>query len=466
MKKINILTITGSLLLISCGGGVDNPPVNNKTKIDCANNIASTATKNSIQLTIHNWITNIPMKGVVVQLDHNGKCIFSDVDGKVNFDNLTAAPHDIHVFGQDGFGWKSYYDLPVSNTTVLTLPTIKIKNPAEEVIVDAPQTEPKSYIIYSGAIEFKEANSEISFEYFSDGKHKIINESVDVASLTHDLQYQFNAKVGTSVNDELWAFEKITVNGDTRLVDASHTLPVNRTTTEKNTGDVLNSINLSIPFSVNSRKLTDLMTIESLTLPTGFNINNLSVSAILSSSVLGVSRLFRTNTTVDLFSTSQYDPAVSKTINAYLTPFAVNQTSLNLHARSGNSATWSYSGNVALSTGMAPKTFIFKPKLTTVPSLFVPIGNTIKWNTDANVVLQKNEIQILSGTGKLVKRWNIKKSGNSNSLTLPEVPAGVVPLLVDGKNYNLYLNGTYEYNSTYGDGKATETYSSSVTWKR
>jgi len=82
------------------------------------------------------------------------------------------------------------------------------------------------------------------------------------------------------------------------------------------------------------------------------------------------------------------------------------------------------------------------------------------------VIYQNTKIQILGGVGDKQKRWNIEVKGNSNRITLPILPKGLVPLLVAGDSYGLSLSGEHQYNASAEMGIVTEKYTSQTTIKR
>ncbi|MFV1983431.1 MAG: hypothetical protein ACC657_07810 [Thiohalomonadales bacterium] len=144
----NSIIIFVLLLLISCGGGIENKPLS--TLVNCINNNSSSpaVAQDSIRLEITAKVipNDVPKEGVVVQLDNNGVCVKSNSAGIVTFNAISNGEHDVHVFSPPGFQWQSIYSIQPGKIQRVRL---------SETVSKQKSVSRESYISFSSDISWQ-----------------------------------------------------------------------------------------------------------------------------------------------------------------------------------------------------------------------------------------------------------------------------------------------------------------------
>jgi len=417
-----------------------------------------TTKTSAIKLSFLDYESKSPISGVVVQIDHNGSCIISNAKGNVTFETISPGKHDIHVFTQSGYWWSNYN----VDTTSGYSSTYHI---SKSNIINSNPIDIKSYIRYKGRIQGSLNNSRIDIIKFSDIDNILGYPVVDRAPVTaYSVQYEYQEAPGTAVTNDLWFLEKAFdfTTEDLRLVDAVHIPDATINTT--NTADV-NSIDVTFRSEMNKPAESDLVTINSITLPVGFSFDGLDISGSLKKTYANSS----STQSIALYTKRLNNLTLPTTFTSYVSSsFNFNSLALNVSGVSGSNydSYWSYNSNFKFD-GITAPTVDVSPKFDSTPKIISnQNGNSIIWNNyGINIPSLNQSVSISSTDFKDRSRWYINVNGNQNKIVLPTIPKGVKPILSVGNKYDVSLNGYYEYVLNSGE-KVTEYVGNFSQWTR
>jgi len=450
MKKIFFLLV--SLLLVTCGGGNDNPVVNTDLSCSRSKSYANNPIESSvIKLEIRKYDSCTPMVGVVVQLDNSGEVLLTDKDGKIKFTNLSGL-HDIHIFGPPGYRWNSFYNVNTDSGFYQLIELYDYNDTSVGI-----KTKINSYIKFKGAIQNSNSNSFINFVYFSDIKNKYSIGSADINPVTsYDIQYEYTEAVDTNINNELWILEQSIdpITKDMHLADAfliQPILPVK--TSDLNT----NPIVTDILFSAKPKTEDLLIQFQSITIPPGLTASQLSITGTITSSI--VSNATRS---ISLYSAEQIDFTKLLSFSAYIAPFTIQDNILSFIIGAQKQISGGPSWGYFSSNTVGSKNIKIVPKVTTIPVLNSNSpGQTISW-TQPNFPVQIQTLNIFKKIGSDFVNWDFSIYENKNNITLPTIPTGVTPILTTGSEYNIRVGGWLFYKQ--GTTRVTEVYDNDGTW--
>jgi len=450
-----VITLIFTLTVVACSGTNEPiPPLvdgTNPVLENCPKNTTynTTIQPNSIQLTLvnNNKPNHTAKEGVVVQLNQQGNCIQSDVNGHVSFTNLATGTYDVHVFDPSEKNWFSYYHIPVTDTAGFQIPELNV---ARYVIY--PYTR-NSFIKYKGSLTTTPLNG-VSLLYFSDQEDGNCNSNAAGSNPMgnfgrYSMICYFSIGNNNTVMNELWFFEieydTAEVNSDSRIVNEHHLQKFStQTTTDSNIANVKDII-----FDTTlSKPKTTLMQFDSITLPTDLNLRGLYINGDITH-YLKSTGLYSTRNYITLYHKVLDNLIPNPSFNAYV-PDALNitQTTIKLDTTGGlnSGLSWKYTDHYPISsTGL-----MITPKLSSLPTL-IPNqqGNVIQWNS--NSALTKQEISISNKVSDTTEvYWNITIYDNSNSITLPTIPTDITPLFIEGKQYQIAIGGIAEYPNAKG----------------
>ncbi|MFV1984606.1 MAG: hypothetical protein ACC657_13770 [Thiohalomonadales bacterium] len=433
MNKIVLLISLSLLFSCSDDSSVETTSCTKNTSND------KNLTANSIQVLVESGELNQPLAGVTVQLDSNGLCLVTDEKGVVRFDGLNSNKHDIHVFGNPGYEWKSEYSIDSSSGKELFFSINKFNfNPGTS-------NNNYSYININGAIINSRSDSTIRFSKVSDISN--ISSFPDGAGVNsnataYDISYEYDRAEGTSITTELWAFEKNkNATGDRVLVDAVR-IPKFTTVTTKQTGSATTH---EIKFQPQQTKpqASQLLSFGSINYPVGLTFSDVSIGGYFKSTDIP-NRIHH----IWLFYRSS-NASLPKTltssdiIEAYSTPLNITNLTVQIDAQAGENGEtrWMYSTNKYL---FNTRGINITPKITNVPLIISnQKGNKISWSS-APVPLSSQFISISQIFNESVVQWNIQIHSNISQISLPQLPNSVKPMLKPGTKYNVYLSGRYQ----------------------
>ncbi len=441
--------------LVSCTDNTTTASVN------CPINSTSNPqiTDNSIQVTVISGDTSLPFEGAVVQLDNNGPCLLTDKNGFVRFDGLSFAKHDVHLFGGLEYRWVSEYYVDALSGNSLNL--YLYRNSRSQV----PETRNISYVNLGGSISNAAVDSNIRFSYASEPRGLYSQfSSINNNSASYNYTSVFEADVNTSISNELWIFESArNSNSDDVLVDA-FLIPKFTATTTVETGAV-NTNNVILQDTFVKPIQSTLLGINNIAFPVGFTANALFIVGNFRSTDFPT----RTHDVV-LFShvNSPSNPIIltpNSIIKAYIASFNFVNFYFFISAANSNSSSWDYTTNKFL---VGDKNISISSKIPNIP-LIPPNqqGRIISWDAVDNIV--KRQSLHISNRDRSFSGWNIRINGNSNSITLPELPNGLSAILNSGVTYNLHLSGGYDITEITAGNKfiyESESFSTVAQWVR
>ncbi len=441
--------------LVSCTDNTTTAAVN------CPTNSTSNTqiTANSIQVNVISGDTLLPFEGAMIQLDNNGSCLLTDQNGFVRFDGLSPAKHDVHLFGGSEYRWASEYYVDALSGNRLNL--YLYRNNRSQT----PETRNISYVNLGGSISNAAVDSNIRFSYASEPRRLYSGfSSIKNNSSSYNYEIAFETDINTSISNELWVFESTrNSNGDYVLVDA-FLIPQFTTNTTTETGAV-NTNNVILQDAFVKPAQSTLLGINNITFPVGFTANTVYFAGSFKSTDFPT----RTHNVV-LFShaSSSSNPIAitpNSIIEAYITPFDFVNLYFSISASNSNLSYWSYYTNKFL---VGENNISISPKISNIP-LIPPNqrGRTISWDTVDNGV--ERQSLYISARDRNFSGWDIRINGNSNSVTLPELPNGLSAVLMSGVVYNLTLFGGYDISEITAGNKFTyegESYSVVAQWVR
>jgi hypothetical protein len=462
MKILNLIAIL--MLLISCTNTDLAPKKQITQQGNCPQNTEFDPNVKpcTIQLTIYDRKTQKILPNVIVQLDHDGKNTKSDINGHVVFNNLTTGTHSVHIFSPTDMTWKSFYNIPVDETTGYELGDIKLSTFNSVFIPDS--TPIISSINFKGNITNTDPTSSISIKYFTDKPNSGCNYTIQGNPRFYKSNCFYSVNVGVPVSNEFWFFENVKdlISGDSILSNAFHLGNFVSSTTNNST----QLVNNDIQFITNTNKFTPLIQFDSFNIPTGFKLTRLDIEGNLSSYIQSIGLLPSSRGEIlNLYSKILDNLDANPSFSAYIpAAFNLTKTKITLETESGINKTfyWSYTNHYPInSTGIA-----FSPILSPIPTLIADQqGDVISWNS--NTALTKQRIWISSQTGNTPARWYIYIIGNTDNIKLPVIPNNVTPLLITGTKYNIELSGEAKYTTAKGIGMALEKFHHIyITWTR
>ncbi len=429
MKVTALLTLL--FLLTSCGGG---SRASNTT-------IALDPDKIHIKIVKSTGSYSVDgpaLEGVVVQLDYDGENRISDKDGIVTFSVNDFLEHDIHVFGQNGYNWRSIYN---AKRGVLNKFQLSHRD-------DVTKPTTASYLSFKLNIPNIAANSSYEF-YFYDTENKQRYKENDFIQHIRsgnniDVDFSIDMPVGKSITGELIVMEYQQDANEKILIDSA-IMPKNTYLTKNFQDTTFNSQTIDL-LKLNKLAQTTAMTFNSIKVPTGLASVNL--------------RLYRASSTNDLrlklaptlFVTDQIQTA-ERTISAY-SSFDYEYVSYHISGiiklpltKNNANILWQKSG---FSARYSVINFI--PKITVFPDFQEnQPGDTLSWNfADNNLTRQQLTIQEVQTTsGQKISWWGILLSPNATMVRLPKIPAGITPLLTVNTEYSVTINGIADLPNGY-----------------
>jgi len=393
------------LILSGCGGGTD----------DNGNSSGSTLTVNVYEQY------NVPFSGAVVQLNNDtvgsqttresGEVVFSIPEGSIN---------DIHVFPPEGYDWYSVYG---STETQLSHYVYS------QSVGNIPQPSLFSYIKISGTISNYDPANTYSYYLELDNGALYSEFPMAITNNSYEINLRTNMAVGTSVSGKLSILETSTdvVTGQTMLTDAVIMNTRNYVTVEQNGIVTTQDVSMSNPKPL----LETMLTVNSLQLPSGM---------IFSDSYVHERRSSQLNFPQYVYGSSTTDSNPVITYSSYL-PQQGDEVGYFIDARIPNEGKyWSYRNRF----NTAETVDIFPWFVEPLNFLEGQTGRTISWefpaiNNQSPVSLDFRQfINIVpsSPTSDFFV-WSIEIFGGRNSISLPDLPAGVIPLLTVGAEYSV-----------------------------
>ncbi|VAW98189.1 hypothetical protein MNBD_GAMMA22-1203 [hydrothermal vent metagenome] len=452
MKNTIFIFIFILLSLISCTS--ENNTSNPTDLVNCATSALVTTTKPNVnEIVVEVSSSRKAMANVVVQLDNNGVCLKTDVNGKVLFSNLSAGTHDVHVFGPPGFDWSSVYNIDATELAVDTERVINISIFDRKPSIGGGSPKPvfNSYINLKGAITTKAPENEVFyFVTFDKTNSNIEKERISFPTLTKNyvLQYGFlndfpsntSIPIGTQVQAEIWAFEysKNVLTGESVLINAvKSSLSLNTTS---NTADAsVHDINLTQQSASTPMELVTFG--NQVVVPTGFAITRISIfSGSPSNPVLE-------NKSIPLMLVKQNDLAIKPSYSVNIPQLLVDQytaISFTVNASNASGATWQFgTGGIPVATNV---------DVSTQQEPIINVSNfpdgIISWSSAATIPLSRSII--IEALTEFTPQWSIKIKGDSNtvnSISLPSLPDGLNPILTIGDEYGIIFDSDFIHDN-------------------
>ncbi len=415
MKNIIVFFVIG--LLFSCGGGNTNNAVK-----------PNSISLQILKLTSFEPRTGTPLKGVLVQLDHDGIVLKSNEQGYVTFDAISNGEHDVHAFPAD-YSWTSVYNIKVGE-----LVPVYVGYPYFYTTDQNPVTG-ISYLTFSGSITEKLPDTYLDFDFYINENEsgeitsKILNKNT--AGNSYSIDIEFLAPVGTTITGSLIAHERKNngANNVDTIID-SDIIQVSALNTNLNVG---NSITQNFVFSKIKPTASNLVSFNNINIPTGLTISDLGIN---SASKLGNN--IPTKSWVNYYILRNYkntngfnltDPNTFQSYDIFNVKDLIFFIDANTNPPNIN-ILWSYFSKYQKGMSNINTKFISIPKIAKNQT-----GELLVWSdVDKNV----NTGSILIST-KYFKNWRLWVDPKIGKLRLPEIPANVIPILTKGQNYRVQL---------------------------
>lgn len=460
--KFNII-IALTLILISCGDANNTTPI--AQRICGTLGYSDTAVKpNTIKVEIINPNDLKPLEGVFVQVDHSGQCLITDINGRVSFNNLAPGLHDIHIFSPMGYRWQSRYNINVSaNSGYNYSSTLTNTTPINASLITNAVIS--SFVKYSGNIQSDQNNSSFDFLYFSTNKSSTIRGRANNSNIDYDIKFEHPVPDGTAINNELWVLEQATNNQTRQLVDAFLIKPNTPVVTSALLDN--NAIVTDVKFtSLNSPKpKQQLIQFDSISLPVGLSFDTIYISASLMSS-----KIVNASYPITLYSRRFIDFTQALELFAYTSPFKLSNNEINIEISANNwsigmnGTSWTYSRSYSAGSTNVN----LKPLVETVPVFTQSVdANTILWQDTNPIPTPVASLYIAERINSRRTKWYftlLPTQFNNTQLTLPELPAGIAPVLTKGAEYDVVLGGRLEFKE--GNNFGYETYRNTGIWRR
>lgn len=436
LSFIYILIISGLLVSLSgCGGGSDS------------NNNGETLTVNIYERY------NVPLNGAVVQLNNDtAGSQTTGESGEVVFNIDKGSTNDIHVFSPEGYDWYSEYGYTKTQLNIRVFSHIRYSTP--------PPTE-SSYIKLSGVITGYDPANKYGLQLESADGASYTIYYISITNNSYDVSIPHNVAVGTSINGSLSILEEST-DPLTKQIHLSDVATMNTRTyvTVAQNGPVTQqNISMSSPKPL----LETMLTVNNIQYPNDMTFSGSSVYEGHSSLINPphhVSGRSRTNVN-PVITYSSFLPQKSDEVY-----FSLSATNQNMNNQWGYSNRFNTAETVDISPWFVGPLNLFDGQT----------GKSISWNfpsinNQSTVPIEIRQFLFispsLSSTDSFT--WNISIYGDRNSISLPDLPVDITPLLNVGTDYNISNTGIAFHENQIENSKdqyRTEYISSRTMWRR
>ncbi len=446
MSKNYIIII--SILLSACGGGNSSAVTEEVfVPLNCTVNDSTfeTVRVNSIDITVFKVSGSSIIEGIPVQIDHNGNCVLTDVNGVATFNNLTVGQHDIHVFGMSSYDWKSFYNLTITEGSQLYKSAyLYTKRKINNLRSTNVSNTINSHALIQGTIENQGPSSNVSMYHYTNNFPNTHDYYISPSETDYKFKFSYEDAPGTIIKNDLWAIETetkytATSSREITIIDIVHVpefmLP---TSSEKNVPNSIDSTQNIIFNPIGSKPMqSELIQFGAVSYPVGMSFSSISISSVLN-------HLYYFDPIgVRVYSNIGDQLPLNTPLSAYIAPFNSPEISVRLSASSkvNGFTTWHYDFYSPVGTTGV----IITPKMTAPPRLTSQRGSTISWDL---VGFPAESLDIFIRDDITRSYWDIEIKGAINQVILPELPAGLKPILNVGTEYEIDFRGYYGYRET------------------
>jgi len=411
-----IIAIFFTTVLSACGGGDGN------------------GNTNELTVDVQTWDQE-PVRDAVVQINNETSAIkTTDDSGKVVFNVAENSTNDIHVFAPTGYNWYSVYGTDKRNIEVYLHSNTPITTPSQG-----------SYIYLTGTLSNYKPDSSYKYSLLINNNYYQIN-NVGVINGRYDITAYLPFAVGTAVNREFIIYERSvdTITGQNMLTDSVSLGALNYVTVAPGGQVIEKNISLNSPKPV----LDTLLTVNSIQFPSGMTFTS--------------TRVGQDSQDYSELKSPATNPSIS--YKSYLSQNSDTVT-MRLSASRLNRENWYYYNLFYTGETVDISPWLVEPAM--IPE--GQSGETISWipgtinnPSQANLETKQNIYIFPTVNAREFLAWEIYMPSEYSSITFPDLPDGVTPILSIGTEYTFGVAAYANYMRTINNNDNPKRYRSEI----
>ncbi|OIO72855.1 MAG: hypothetical protein COS35_04995 [Zetaproteobacteria bacterium CG02_land_8_20_14_3_00_50_9] len=381
----------------------------------CSNNKTANSATKTISITLTDR-AGAPAPGITVRIDQSGTTMVTDAAGKAAVSGLSSGAHDIHIFpsAASGFQWESIY-----------------RTSATQVAWTLSKNE-VSFVEYSGTTTNMGTGNTLVLLLEDPATGDLFSQNCTttvLGSYTCSIQVD-GMPSGASGNFNLWALEKNTANTVINGIQLRQATTYSVNTVTQGNGNLVQNIVFSVLPQISSNQLT----ISNVTPPAGVTATAYAASAPTPLNIIGVSTVLGNPV-------SAYNPFPAAS------PMWTMATNIDL---AGNffwallSKKTAFFSNITLTSTFTGFPTILSQNMQAVGSASIQFQ-------PAQGTFSAHQLKIKEQAAGNRTLWNITLPPTLSTFSLPDLPAGVAPVLANGTTYNVNLMAIAVSGSTSYD---------------